>query len=94
MAYPLASGLALLFVVLDVGINLILPYIMKDVVNYAIANKDLSYALKRSIIMLAIVFVAIICIVLNNLFSQYVSQKVTEEIRNEAFTKIQYLSFQ
>lgn len=90
---PLASGLALLFVVLDVGINLILPYIMKDVVNYAIANKDLSYALKRSIIMLAIVFVAIICIVLNNLFSQYVSQKVTEEIRNEAFTKIQYLSF-
>jgi ATP-binding cassette subfamily B protein len=66
---------------------------MKDVVNYAIANKDLSYALKRSIIMLAIVFVAIICIVLNNLFSQYVSQKVTEEIRNEAFTKIQYLSF-
>lgn len=90
---PLASGLAILFVILDVGINLVLPYIMKDVVNYAIAKKDLNFALNRSLLMLGIVLVAIVFIVLNNLFSQYVSQKVTEEIRNEAFTKIQYLSF-
>lgn len=90
---PVASALAILFVVLDVGINLLLPYIMKDVVNYAIANGDLNYALRKSALMLGIVLIAIVFIVLNNFFSQYVSQKVTEEIRNEAFTKIQYLSF-
>jgi ATP-binding cassette subfamily B protein len=90
---PLASGLAIFFILADVSINLILPFIMRDVINNAVENNDLNYAIQKSLIMLGLVLVAIVCIISNNLFAQYVSQKITEDMRNETFIKIQALSF-
>lgn len=94
---PFAIG-AILFMLLDVGIALLIPritesiftHINKEVFDIALDSK---VVIRTGIFAIAIAIFAVGTTVMNNIFAQYLSTKITSDIRKELFMKIQDLSF-
>jgi len=91
-ATPIITLLALLLMFGDVMIVLTMPFIMKDIVNIAIPSQDLSLVLEKGLLMVGFALIGIVLAVANNYLAQHISLKVTEEIRNDLFVKIQDFS--
>jgi len=91
-ATPGRTSFALLLMFGDVMIVLTMPFVMRDIVNIAIPTQNLSLVLERGIMMAGIALLGIFFAITNNLLAQHISLKVTEEIRNDLFEKIQEFS--
>jgi len=76
----------------DVMIVLSMPFIMKDIINQAIPQQDLALVIEKGLLMVGIALIGIVLSITNNFLAQHISLKVTEEIRNDLFVKIQQFS--
>jgi ATP-binding cassette, subfamily B, multidrug efflux pump len=89
---PILTSLALLLMFGDVMIVLSMPFIMKDIINQAIPQQNLALVLEKGLLMVGIALIGIVLSISNNFLAQHISLKVTEEIRNDLFVKIQEFS--
>ncbi|MCK9536592.1 MAG: ABC transporter ATP-binding protein/permease [Bacilli bacterium] len=88
------SIFAILFLIFDVLIALIIPSITKGIFDEINSEGNrLSYIYRTGAIVVGIALVAVLITVMNNIFTQRVSTRITAELRKDLFSKIQELSF-
>lgn len=92
--YLVYAILAILFMIGDVVIALAIPMITKGIFTEINSGRnDLSYVYQTGLLVVGIAIGAVITTILNNLFAQYLSTKITADLRSELFRKVQDLSF-
>lgn len=74
--------------------DLLQPTIMAKIVDVGVKNKDLSFVLKMSYVMLGVTAIGALDAVSRNILASIVSQKFGRELRVDLFTKVQGLSFE
>ncbi|WP_317853664.1 ABC transporter ATP-binding protein [Chakrabartyella piscis] len=91
--YRLFVVLAPMFMVLEAGIELLLPKIMTKMIEYGVGNGDIGYVAKMGTTMVLLSLVGIMGGVLCLACAAKVSQTVGRDLRKDLFTKIQSFSF-
>jgi len=86
--YLVHAILAILFMIGDVVIALAIPMITKGIFTEINSGRnDLSYVYQTGLLVVGIAIGAVITTILNNLFAQYLSTKITVDLWNELFSK-------
>lgn len=85
--------LGLLYVAITFA-NLFMPYVMSAIVNNGIANSDMSYIIKMSVIMLMLSVVALVCGIFGAKINSKVGTSFTCSIQKAVFQKVNTLSFE
>lgn len=75
-------------------VDLSLPLIMAKIIDYGVAEKNLDYVIKNSLLMLALSFFGWSSAIACNYFSVDASQSFGEDLRNRMFTKIQFFTIE
>ena len=87
------AGLALLFLLFQVALDLLVPRLLQNIVDVGIANQDLSYVVNQSLMMIGLALVAAGAAIANTIYSVRASQNFGADLRNILFRKVQTLSF-
>ena len=85
--------LAPLFKVLEVIMDLSQPWFMQKIIDIGIAQKDLNYIAKTSILMIVFSFFGIASGIGCTILSSIASQSFGTDVRKDLFVKIQSLSY-
>jgi ATP-binding cassette subfamily B protein len=85
--------LAILFVTIEAGADLMMPTLLAHIIDEGIAEKDLDYVLRTGALMLLITALGAVAASVRNIVASHVSQKFGAELRSDLFAKIQSLSF-
>ncbi|MDF2836369.1 MAG: transporter [Paenibacillus sp.] len=85
--------LAILFVAIEAGADLMMPTLLAHIIDEGIAAKDLDYVLRTGALMLLITALGAVAASIRNIVASHVSQKFGAELRSDLFAKIQSLSF-
>ena len=88
-----ATILSLVFILGEVFLEVLIPYITALLVNRIKDGIDMDYILKMGAIMVASAVVSLICGVMAGLFSAKASAGLARNLRSDVFTKIQGFSF-
>jgi ATP-binding cassette, subfamily B, multidrug efflux pump len=81
------------FLMIEAAADLLQPTIMSKIVDFGVAEKNLSYVIKMGGVMLLVTALGAIAAVVRNIVSSNVSQKFGAELRLDLFKKVQSLSF-
>jgi ATP-binding cassette subfamily B protein len=81
------------FLMMEAAADLLQPTIMSKIVDFGVAEKNLSYVIKMGGVMLLVTALGAIAAVVRNIVSSNVSQKFGAELRFDLFKKVQSLSF-
>jgi ATP-binding cassette, subfamily B, multidrug efflux pump len=81
------------FLMVEAAADLLQPTIMSKIVDFGVAEKNLSYVIKMGGVMLLVTALGAIAAVVRNIVSSNVSQKFGAELRLDLFKKVQRLSF-
>lgn len=84
---------AIFCLVLEATCDLIQPTIMSKIVDTGVANKQMSYVMHMTTLMLMVTAVGAVAATGRNILSSNVSQKFGTELRSDLFKKIQTFSF-
>ncbi|WML37180.1 ABC transporter ATP-binding protein [Clostridium sp. OS1-26] len=84
---------AIFCLVLEAICDLIQPTIMSKIVDIGVANKQMSYVMHMTFLMLMVTVVGAVAATGRNILSSNVSQKFGTELRSDLFKKIQTFSF-
>jgi ATP-binding cassette subfamily B protein len=92
--YIAYSVFAIIFMIGDVGIALAIPAITKGIFTEINSGRNsLDYVYQTGILVVAVAVAAVATTILNNIFAQHLSSKITRDLRKDLFTKVQDLSF-
>ena len=92
--YKLRIVCCFIFVILELLMDLFLPFILSDTINYGIKNNDISYIINNIVIMVIILIIGIIGSILSTYLSSLVSTNISYDIRSKLINKILNLSYQ
>lgn len=82
-----------MFVILSAILEVILPKITANLINNGIANGDISYIVKQSILMMVIALVTMVSSVLGAIFAVNASTRFGANLRRDIFARVQKYSF-
>ena len=88
-----ATFLSLAFIIGEVFLEVLIPYITALLVNHIKDGLDMNYILKMGAIMVVAAVVSLACGVLAGLFSAKASAGLARNLRSDVFSKIQGFSF-
>jgi len=91
--YRIAISAAVFFLLLELVVELFQPYILSNIINNGIVNKDMAYVSKWGIVMIVLSIVAFFAGVLNTFYATHVSQSYSFVLRKTLFEKVQTFSF-
>ncbi|WP_088040897.1 ABC transporter ATP-binding protein [Bacillus sp. EAC] len=91
--YRIAISTAVFFLLLELIVELFQPYILSNIINNGIVNKDMAYVTKWGIVMIVLAIVAFFAGVLNTFYATHVSQSYSFILRKTLFEKVQTFSF-
>ncbi|MGI6004092.1 MAG: ABC transporter ATP-binding protein [Christensenellales bacterium] len=91
--YGKPALLAPLFAVLEVGLEIIMPFIMANIINIGIANADFGYIVRTGLVMIALALLALACGVLCGRFASVAGTGFAKGLRGLLFANIQRFSF-
>lgn len=86
--------LAIFFLTLEAGADLMMPTLLAFIIDRGVANQDFNYVLRMGGLMLLITLFAAFFASMRNIVAVQVSHKFGTELRNDLFRKIQTLSFE
>ncbi len=86
--------LAVAFLTLEAGCDLMQPTIMAKIVDIGVMKRNLHYVLAMGAVMLMVTGVGACAAISRNVVSSNVSQRFGKELRFDLFTKIQGFSFE
>ena len=82
-----------MFVILSAILEVTLPKITANLINNGIANGDISYIVKQSILMMVIALVTMVSSVLGAIFAVNASTRFGANLRRDIFARVQKYSF-
>ena len=92
--YLIYALLAIIFMIGDVGIALAIPAITKGIFTEINSGRNsLEFVYQTGILVVAVALVAVVTTILNNVFAQHLSTKISRDLRKDLFSKVQDLSF-
>lgn len=74
--------------------TLFMPYVMSDIVEIGIRNRDLDYVIKQGVIIFALAVAAFVCALVTNRVSSNFSSKIAVNMRRQVFNKVNELTFE
>lgn len=77
----------------EVIMEVIIPFVMANIIDVGIQNHDLPYVIKTGILMISLAVISLICGVLGTVFSTRAAQGFAFNLRKRLFNKIQDFSF-
>lgn len=84
---------ALLFMFVELAVELVQPLLMSKIIDDGIVAKDLNMVLKWGGIMLGVSLLAFISGIINSFYASHISQSFGFDIRKSLFEKVQSFSF-
>lgn len=91
--YKKESLLAPLFVVFEVTMEILIPYMMAKIIDIGIKNNDLGYVIKLGLLLLVMALMAMFFGFMSGRFSAIASAGFAKNLRHDIFYKIQDFSF-
>ena len=91
--YKLPSILAPLFVMGEVILEVVLPFLMANLIDLGINKGDWDYIWRTGLILAAVAFGALICGACSGIFSAKASAGFAKNLRHDLFYKLQTYSF-
>ncbi len=95
--YKMASILTPIFVVLEVVMEVLLPFLMANLIDYGVSGNggkgDMDYIVKTGLMLVAVAFAALIFGALSGKFAAQASAGFAKNLRHDMFYKIQDYSF-
>ncbi|MDL2323575.1 ABC transporter ATP-binding protein/permease [Ruminococcaceae bacterium OttesenSCG-928-A16] len=85
--------LAVIFAIAECGFELIIPFLMADMVDVGVANRDLPYIFTRSAIMVVCAVVSLVLGTLYNRMAAVAGMGFGAQLRRAEYEKIQQFSF-
>src|SRR5690625_7629069 len=91
--YKLAVTIAYALTLIELIIELLLPFFLGKMINEGIVNEDLNNVIMWGSIMIGLALFSFICGIFNSLYASLASTNVSYDIRKDLFDKIQAFSF-
>ena len=91
--YWAQTTLSMLLLLTLTGLSLVVPAIIRKVIDVGIQNKDLAYLLNSALLILGIGAVHAVLVYFQRYLSEWVAQRIGYDIRNRLYDHIQHLSF-
>ncbi len=91
--YKISALLAPFFVIIEVLMEVIIPFLMALILDNGIANNDLDYVYKMGSILIIIAFLALIFGVLSGKFAAKAATGFAKNLRSDLYHNIQNFSF-
>jgi len=91
--YRLAAWLAPAFILGEVLMDLVIPSLIRSMIDVGVASGDFSYILRRGLAMMGAAVLGLVAGLLSNYYSAVVSQSVGADLRSAVFRKVHSLSF-
>ncbi|PET51113.1 ABC transporter ATP-binding protein [Bacillus sp. AFS001701] len=91
--YKITIFAAIVFLLLELVVELFQPYILSNIINYGIVHKDMAYVTKWGFVMIVLSIVAFIGGVLNTFYATHIAQSYSFTLRKTLFEKVQTFSF-
>ncbi|MFC2949898.1 ABC transporter ATP-binding protein [Virgibacillus sediminis] len=85
--------MAYLFMLMELGVELALPFLLGLMINDGVMNQDLNNIVMWGSIMIGLAFVAFVAGIFNSFYSSHVSFAFGYDIRQRLFERIQVFSF-
>jgi ATP-binding cassette subfamily B protein len=86
-------ALAFSFMLVELGVDLLLPFFLGKMINDGVVNQDINNIVMWGSIMIGLAFLAFTIGILNSFFASHVSFGFAYDIREKLFSKIQQFSF-
>lgn len=80
-------------IIVEIILELLIPFVMKDIIDVGIKNSDMTAIIKTGIIVIACAIISLICGVFYAYFNAKAISNFTAHLREEVFSKIQTYSF-
>ncbi|RKQ32649.1 ABC transporter ATP-binding protein [Oceanobacillus halophilus] len=91
--YKISATLALSLMLIELSVELLLPFFLGLMINQGVMNQDLSNIAMWGSIMIGLAFVSFFAGILNSFYSSHVSFSYGYDLRKKLFEKIQEFSF-
>ncbi len=91
--YKIKSVLAPLFKLLEALFELFVPLVIADIIDVGIAKGDISYIVKRALILVLLAFIGLGLAITAQYFAAKVATSFSKDLRHALYAKIQSLSF-
>jgi len=91
--YQLFIGLALFFLFVELGVELVQPLLMAKIIDEGIMQKDLSVVVFWGSIMMGMALFSFLGGIVNSFAASHVSQSFGYDVRKRLFEKVQAFSF-
>ena len=91
--YKKYAILAPITVILEVLLEIWIPYLMSDIIDIGITNKDSAYVMKIGGLMVGAALLSLLFGALSGKFAAYAATGLTKNLREALFNKIQDFSF-
>lgn len=91
--YKLPIVLAYTMMLIELGIELLLPLFLGLMIDQGVLNEDIQNIVMWGSIMIGLAFVALVAGIFNSFYSSHVSFAFGYDIRQKLFSRIQYFSF-
>ncbi len=91
--YKIKSVLAPLFKLLEALFELFVPLVIADIIDVGISKGDISYIVKRALILVLLAFIGLGLAITAQYFSAKVATSFSKDLRHALYAKIQSLSF-
>ncbi|MBU5267473.1 ABC transporter ATP-binding protein [Virgibacillus proomii] len=91
--YKLSAIVAFLLMLIELAVELLLPFFLGKMINEGVVNKDLNNIIMWGSIMIGLAIIAFIAGIINSFYASHVSWRFAYDMREKLFTKIQAFSF-
>ncbi|GIP64332.1 putative ABC transporter ATP-binding protein YfiB [Virgibacillus pantothenticus] len=91
--YKLPASLAFMLMLVELAVELLLPFLLGKMINEGVVNQDLSTILVWGSIMIGLALIAFIAGIVNSFYASHVSWRFAYDLREKLFAKIQAFSF-
>ena len=91
--YKLYAFLSPLFMIFEVGTDIIIPYLMAKIIDVGIKNVDMDYIVKVGLVMILLAVLGMIFGALSAHFGARAGYGFASEVRLETFKRVQAFSF-
>ena len=86
-------GLSLLLLLVFTGLSLVVPSIIRQVIDVGLTGKDLGYLLRAALLILVIGLTNALLTYFQRYLSEWIAQKIGYDMRNRLYDHIQHLPF-
>jgi ATP-binding cassette subfamily B multidrug efflux pump len=91
--YKLQVGLAIFILLTIASANLVIPQIIRQVIDVGLAGGDTRFLLNAALVVIGIGLLIAVFDFANRYLSSWISYKITFDLRNRLYNHIQHLSF-